>query len=246
MGTLKQAVDRVAAAKTAIGTAITAKGGTVASGDGLEDFAADIATITNQYSAADEGKVVSNGALVSQTSTTATVNGTINTTTNNEVVVNVPNTYTAGDEGKVVSGGALVSQTAYPTTITENGTYNTTENNSVTVNVASGNSEGAVLYTDQNFTTPIDVYLIKNNNNFILCGHLTAQQNPFNPRYYYINPADMDLSAFTGKSVTAQGYNASGYQITLNGSIYGMPNAIQLTANNSTSNYRFYGITTIT
>ena len=45
MGTLKQAVDRVTAAKTAIGNAITAKGGTVASGDGLEEYAADIATI---------------------------------------------------------------------------------------------------------------------------------------------------------------------------------------------------------
>ena len=45
MGTLKQAVDRVTAAKTAIGNAITAKGGTVNQGDGLEDFAADIATI---------------------------------------------------------------------------------------------------------------------------------------------------------------------------------------------------------
>lgn len=45
MGTLKQAVDRVTAAKTAIGNAITAKGGTVAAGDGLEEYAADIATI---------------------------------------------------------------------------------------------------------------------------------------------------------------------------------------------------------
>lgn len=45
MGTLKQAVDRVAAAKTAIGNAIAAKGGTVGANDGLEEFAADIATI---------------------------------------------------------------------------------------------------------------------------------------------------------------------------------------------------------
>lgn len=43
--TLKQVVDRVKAAKTAIGNAITNKGGTVSAGDGLEDFAADIATI---------------------------------------------------------------------------------------------------------------------------------------------------------------------------------------------------------
>lgn len=43
--TLKQVVDRVKAAKTAIGSAITAKGGTVGANDGLEEFAADIATI---------------------------------------------------------------------------------------------------------------------------------------------------------------------------------------------------------
>ena len=43
--TLKQNVDRVKAAKTAIGNAITAKGGTVSVGDGLEDFATAIGTI---------------------------------------------------------------------------------------------------------------------------------------------------------------------------------------------------------
>ena len=92
MGTLKQAVDRVTAAKTAIGAAITAKGGTVAAGDGLEDFATDIATITNQYSAADEGKVVSNGALVAQTAypSEITANNTYDTTNYNSITVNVP------------------------------------------------------------------------------------------------------------------------------------------------------------
>ena len=43
--TLEENVNRVKAAKTAIGNAITAKGGTVGANDGLEDFAADIATI---------------------------------------------------------------------------------------------------------------------------------------------------------------------------------------------------------
>ena len=43
--TLKQNVDRVKAAKTAIGNAIIAKGGTVSVGDGLEEFAAAIGTI---------------------------------------------------------------------------------------------------------------------------------------------------------------------------------------------------------
>lgn len=44
--TLKQNVDRVVAAKTAISNAIVAQGGTVSVGDGLEEFAADIATIS--------------------------------------------------------------------------------------------------------------------------------------------------------------------------------------------------------
>jgi len=43
--TLKQVVDRVKAAKTAIGNAIVAKGGTVGANDGLEEYPADIATI---------------------------------------------------------------------------------------------------------------------------------------------------------------------------------------------------------
>ena len=43
--TIAENLTRLQNAKTAIGNAITAKGGTVSSGDGLEDFASDIATI---------------------------------------------------------------------------------------------------------------------------------------------------------------------------------------------------------
>ena len=47
--------------------------------------------VPNTYAASDEGKVVSNGSLVSQTAhAEVTQNGTIDTTTNNSVVVNVP------------------------------------------------------------------------------------------------------------------------------------------------------------
>lgn len=101
--------------------------------DGYSSVSVDVA---NSYTASDEGKVVSSGELVAQTSTTATANGTIDTTTNNEVVVNVPNSYTAGDEGKVVDNGQLIAQTS--ATFTENATYDTTLVNSVTVNVPSG------------------------------------------------------------------------------------------------------------
>ena len=166
MPTTAEYLERLVQAKNNIADAITNAGGTVNSGDGLEDFSTDIGTIpiggnidsltvysngtytaptgtdgynpvnvyvANSYSASDEGKVVDNGALVSQTSTTKTVNGTYDTTLNNEVVINVPNTYTNADEGKVVSNGALVSQTS--TSFNDNGTYNTTTNNSVTVAV---------------------------------------------------------------------------------------------------------------
>ena len=45
--------------------------------------------VPNSYTAGDEGKVVSNGALVAQTSRTITDNGTIDTTTNNSITINV-------------------------------------------------------------------------------------------------------------------------------------------------------------
>ena len=50
-----------------------------------------VAAVPNSYAAGDEGKVVSSGALVSQTAhAEVTQNGTIDTTLNNSVVVNVP------------------------------------------------------------------------------------------------------------------------------------------------------------
>lgn len=94
------------------------------------------ANVPNSYSASDEGKVVDNGELVSQTSQNVTENGTYDTTTNDEVVVSVPNSYSASDEGKVVSSGALVSQTSRA--VTSNGTIDTTLNNSVEINVPQG------------------------------------------------------------------------------------------------------------
>ena len=94
------------------------------------------ANVPNTYTIADEGKVVDDGALVSQTSKSITANGTHDTTTNNSVTVAVANSYTSADEGKVVSNGALVSQTS--ATYTANDTYDTTTINSVTVNVSGG------------------------------------------------------------------------------------------------------------
>lgn len=111
---------------------------------------AEITTnVPNSYEASDEGKVVSNGVLASQTSRNVTANGTYDTTVNDEVVVNVPT-------GITPSGTKQIS-------ITENGT--TTEdvtnyaNAEITVNVQSSGggiqkAEGtATLSSDGNFPT---------------------------------------------------------------------------------------------
>lgn len=55
----------------------------------VTQYASAEVNVPNNYTAADEGKVVSSGALVAQTSQTIDENGTYDTTTKNEVVVDV-------------------------------------------------------------------------------------------------------------------------------------------------------------
>lgn len=64
--------------------------GTYTAPSGVDGFSPVVVNVPNTYSASDEGKVVDNGALVAQTSTTKTANGTYDTTTNNSVVVAIP------------------------------------------------------------------------------------------------------------------------------------------------------------
>lgn len=139
--TIAENLTRLATARTDIASAITTKGGTVATGAGFEDFPTAIGTIP------------SGGGSSTLVEKTITANGTYNPADDNadgysSVTANVSNTYTAGDEGKVVDNGALVSQTAYPSTVTQNGTYDTTLNNSVVVDVPP---IGVVVEKDVNF-----------------------------------------------------------------------------------------------
>lgn len=106
---------------------ITANGEYDPADDNADGYSGVTVNVPNTYAAGDEGKVVSNGALVSQTSQTVTENGTYNTTTKNSVTVNVPSS----------------SPTLTTKTITENGTYAASADNadgysSVTVNVSGG------------------------------------------------------------------------------------------------------------
>lgn len=84
--------------QTNAGTAVSVSASELVSGtksisaNGTEDvtnYASVSVSVPNSYSASDEGKVVSSGALVAQTSATYTTNDTYDTTLINEVTVNV-------------------------------------------------------------------------------------------------------------------------------------------------------------
>lgn len=103
---------------------ITANGTYNASSDNANAYNPVTVNVANSYTAGDEGKVVSSGALVSQTSTTTTTNGILDTTLYNSVDVQVP----------------TPSPTLVTKNITTNGTYNASSDSadgysSVTVNV---------------------------------------------------------------------------------------------------------------
>lgn len=78
----------------------------IAEDDNADGYSSIIANVPNTYSSSDNGKVVQNGVLVSQTSITKTENGTYDTTTNNSVTVNVP------DSSSVINTGTVVNKNA--------------------------------------------------------------------------------------------------------------------------------------
>lgn len=56
----------------------------------IKKYATAAVNVPNSYTASDEGKVVSNGTLVAQTSAMATENGTVDTTLINRLTVAIP------------------------------------------------------------------------------------------------------------------------------------------------------------
>lgn len=69
---------------------VDANGTYNASADSADGYKKVVVSVPNTYAAGDEGKVVSNGALVAQGSASYTANGTYDTTLVNEVEVDVP------------------------------------------------------------------------------------------------------------------------------------------------------------
>ena len=157
-----------------IGTkSITANGTYPASGDSLYGYSEVEVDVPNTYVTGDAGKVVQDGALVAQTSKTVTQNGTYNTTTNNQVIVNVPQpvvgtksitvngTYNASSDHLAgynqVNVNVPNSATLIAKNITQNGTYNASSDNadgysSVTVNVSGGGGSSVTWFCASNVT----------------------------------------------------------------------------------------------
>lgn len=119
---------------TALATKIKAAAGESGSFT-LDELAA--LDISGGISPSDEGKVVSNGVLVSQTAhAEVTQNGTIDTTLNNSVVVNVPQSVGIGN-WKLVTG-----------TVTSGSSAST----SISFNIGVNNA--ALIFTLGQITTP--------------------------------------------------------------------------------------------
>lgn len=90
---------------------ISANGTYNASSDNLDGYSQVTVAVPNSYSSSDEGKVVSSGALVSQTSSSTSTNGTVDTTTINSLTVSVP-TGTARTSSDLTVSGATVTAPA--------------------------------------------------------------------------------------------------------------------------------------
>ena len=96
-------------------------------------FSPVVVSVPNSYSAGDEGKVVSNGALVAQTAhATVTENGTIDTTLNNSVEVNV-------------SGGGSIYHLIYSGEVTAS-TTSTSETTVATISLPGQPKAGTMYY----------------------------------------------------------------------------------------------------
>jgi len=125
---------------------ITANG----TGQDVVGYAAVDVAVPNTYAAGDEGKVVSSGALVAQTSGSTSANGTVDTTLINSLSVSVPASAVVSGTLTVDSSGTKdVTNYQYAsvpagTAGTPTATKGTVSNHAVTVTPSVTNSAGWV------------------------------------------------------------------------------------------------------
>lgn len=160
--------------------------------------------VPNSYAAGDEGKVVSNGALVAQTAhAQVTQNGTVDTTLNNSVEVAVP-------------AATLVTKS-----ITQNGTYNASGDSadgysSVTVNVSGGGGASNVVtgtFTGTTTGAAMDVDLNYSGNGYPVAVVIYPSEGAYNSGgTFYDLVQQYAIAAYTviKNDSTAPTYESSG------------------------------------
>ena len=136
-----------------------------------------VAAVPNTYAAGDEGKVVSSGALVAQTSSSTTINGTFDTTLINSFAVNVSGgvTPTGTKQINVTTNGTTTTDvTAYasaevianvPASAVDSGTKSITSN---------GNNQDVVGYAAVNVNVP-NTYSSGDEGKVVYNGELVSQ-----------------------------------------------------------------------
>lgn len=168
------------------------------SANGTEDvtnYASVSVAVQNSYSASDEGKVVDNGSLVSQTSDTVTQNDTYDTTLINSLTVNVSggggtdylelalsNALTSYSNSNITSivgygfyGLTTLTSVSFPN-VTNIGTSCFENSHLETVDLPKLNSIGQTAFKGTRLTTPAFPSLTNNVNMqaFRQCGNMTA------------------------------------------------------------------------
>ncbi len=120
------------------GKIITQNGVYDAEDDWLEGYSSVNVNVQNSYTSSDEGKVVNNGSLVSQTSATYTTNNTYDTTLINSVTVNVSG-------GITPTGTKQISISSNGTTTEDVTNYASAEISVAVPNSYSASDEGKVV-----------------------------------------------------------------------------------------------------
>lgn len=164
--------------------------GTYNPSSGKDGFSQAVVNVPNSYAAGDEGKVVSNGALVAQTSDTVTENDTYDTTLINQLTVNV-----AGGGGG--STAILLNEHEYKDTSGGSFSYEKT----VTIPKNSTYSIAVISYSN--------APTIKINN----VAQSYSFYNATDYTYYYTSELALNVGDEISISVTSTGRSAAYAQI---------------------------------
>ena len=223
---------------------ITANG----TGQDVVGYAAVDVAVPNTYAAGDEGKVVSSGALVAQTSGSTSANGTVDTTLINSLSVSVPASAVVSGTLTVDSSGTKdVTNYQYAsvpagTAGTPTATKGTVSNHAVTVTPSVTNSAGWVG-SETKTGTAVTVQASE-----LDSGTKSITANGTNQDVVGYAAVDVAVSPNVGtKSITTNGtYDAStdgydGYsEVTVN--VSGGGNAVQLEEVTPTSDITWWNL----